>query len=344
MIRDYFRYGITNLLKRRLRSWLTLLGIFIGIAAVVALISLGQGLTKYINDEFEKLGTNNIIIQPRGRFGPGSSGDVLLTEDDRKVIEKTAGVTSAAGGPLEVVELDFNDQKRFYFGFGMPLGGDEGRLMEELFVGYEVEVGRKLKKGDKFKVNLGHYFLDHELFEKNIKLGDKILVNGKEFDVIGFYEIIGNPQDDTNVYIPRDTFPEIFSEDRAKEFDFIYAKAAQGVDPEIVRERIEKNLRSHRDVEEGKEDFLVQTSTELIASFLTVLTIVQIVLVGIAGISLIVGGIGIMNTMYTSVLERTKEIGIMKAIGARNKDVLLLFLIESGILGLVGGAILFSDS
>jgi putative ABC transport system permease protein len=122
-------------------------------------------------------------------------------------------------------------------------------------------------------------------------------------------------------------------------FDIIPAKVGAGEDVAMVTERVKKELRKHRDVEEGKEDFNVETPESLLATLNTILMIVQGVLVGIAAISLFVGGIGIMNTMYTAVLERTKEIGVMKAIGARNRGILSIFIIESGMLGLVGGII-----
>ncbi|MBT5924722.1 FtsX-like permease family protein, partial [Candidatus Woesearchaeota archaeon] len=106
-----------------------------------------------------------------------------------------------------------------------------------------------------------------------------------------------------------------------------------------IAEEIKKDLRKKRDVDEGEEDFVVETPEQLAATFAIILDIVQIVLIGIAGISLFVGGVGIMNTMYTSVLERTKEIGVMKALGAKNSHVMALFLVESGIYGFGGGLI-----
>ena len=119
----------------------------------------------------------------------------------------------------------------------------------------------------------------------------------------------------------------------------LIAKVSAGVKPLAGAEKIEKALRKSRNVEEGQEDFSVQTTEELMETYNDILNIVNIVLIGIAAISLLVGGIGIMNTMYTAVIERTKEIGIMKAIGARNSSIMILFVIESGILGALGGAI-----
>ncbi|MCS7109613.1 MAG: ABC transporter permease, partial [Candidatus Micrarchaeota archaeon] len=106
---------------------------------------------------------------------------------------------------------------------------------------------------------------------------------------------------------------------------------------DVVAERVKEALRKDRGLKEGEEDFTVQTPQQLYETYGAVISVIQIIVIGIAAISLIVGGIGIMNTMYTSVLERTREIGIMKAVGARNRDIMMIFLIESGILGLVGG-------
>ncbi len=119
----------------------------------------------------------------------------------------------------------------------------------------------------------------------------------------------------------------------------IIAKVSSGTDIEEVAKDVKKELRKDRNLEEGKEDFIVKSPTQLLESFNTILIVLQVMLIGIASISLLVGGIGIMNTMYTSVLERTQEIGIMKSIGAKNSDILTIFLFESGILGFLGGLI-----
>ena len=150
-------------------------------------------------------------------------------------------------------------------------------------------------------------------------------------------EKTGDPNDDNALYIPKDTLREIF--EIPEEESMIMVKTAPGFEPTNVAEEIERKLRRFRGEKEGEETFNVQTSEQLLETFSNIFGVVQAVLVGIAGISLLVGGIGIMNTMYTSVLERTKEIGTMKAVGAKNSDILLIFLFESGLLGLVGGMI-----
>jgi len=127
--------------------------------------------------------------------------------------------------------------------------------------------------------------------------------------------------------------------DIGDEIDIIGLTVENSDIAEETAERIERELRKDRNLKEGEEDFSVQTPSQVLGTVTDILTAVNVVVVGIAMISLIVGGIGIANTMYTSVLERKKEIGTMKAIGARNSNILMIFLIESGLLGLIGGIV-----
>ena len=334
MIQDYFLIGVANLRKRKMRTWLTMLGIFIGIASVVALISLGQGIQKGVNEQFEKMGVDKIIVTPKGTFmGVGGTGAVTLGDKDIETIEKTAGIEEASGLLMRTGEIEFKDQKRFFMVTGM-IPGEGKDIFGDTFV---VEYGRDIKKGEKYKVVLGTSYREGKIFQQNMKLGDKISINGEDFKVAGFYESFGNSEDDKAIVISDEIMREVF--ETGDEFDWIMARAVSGDRVEEISLKLEKDLRKGRDVEEGKEDFSIQTFKELMDAYGTILNIIQIFLLGIAGISLIVGGIGIMNTMYTSVLERTQEIGVMKSIGAKNSDILTLFLIESGILGLVGGGI-----
>ena len=194
-----------------------------------------------------------------------------------------------------------------------------------------------IRKGDKFKVVLGYEHTQTDLFEKRVELGDKIELNDKVFKVVGFLEKIGSPPDDQSAIITLDAYEDIF--DKKDELGFIIAQAQVGEDALKVAAAVKKDLRIDHGLEEGKEDFSVETPDQFAATFNVILDIVQIVLIGIAGISLLVGGIGIMNTMYTSVLERTKDIGVMKALGAKNSHIMYLFLVESGLYGLGGGVV-----
>ncbi|MAG20459.1 ABC transporter permease [archaeon] len=336
MILDYFKLAFKNLRARKLRSWLTMLGIFIGIAAVVSLISLGQGLQDYIAEEFEQLGSDKIIIQPKTLGPPGSatSESLILTSKDLDIVKDVRGVKWAVGFLVKQGQATFRDELGIGFASGSSYK-DEKFLNELDF--FKIIEGRQLKKGDKFKVVVGYNHAYDDIWEKPVKIGNTIQIENQDFKVIGIVEKIGNPIDDAILHIPKETLRELL--DVKDEESQILVRTEKGFNPEEVADSIERKLRRSRGEKEDQETFNVQTSSELLNSFQTIFAVVQGILVGIAAISLLVGGVGIMNTMYTAVLERTKEIGIMKAIGAKNSDVLLLFLLESGILGLVGGII-----
>ncbi|MBT3404900.1 ABC transporter permease [archaeon] len=336
MLLDYFLLSFNNLRRRKLRSWLTMLGIFIGIAAVVALISLGQGLQNYINDEFEKLGSDKIVIYPRGMGPPGSatSSSLIITSKDLGVIENVRGVKWVVGFLAKQSQIGVKDETDIAYIMGAD--ADDLELLSEV-QSFAVLEGRQLEKGDKNKAVVGYNHIYGDLWDKQLKIGSMIKVEGVEFRIVGVLAKIGNSIDDKTVYVPKATLREILN--IVDEESQILAKTEEGFDPAEVADNIERKLRKFRNEKEDEETFVVQTSEELLNTFQSIFGVVQAVLVGIAAISLLVGGIGIMNTMYTAVLERTKEIGTMKAVGAKNSDVLLIFLFESGLLGLVGGAI-----
>ncbi|HLD06310.1 MAG TPA: ABC transporter permease [Candidatus Nanoarchaeia archaeon] len=334
---QYVQFSVRNLVRRGVRSWLTMLGIFIGIAAVVALVSLGQGLQRSIDEQFSQLGVDKLIVQPRGEFGPPGSSTTTakLDEDDVGAVGRAKDVVRVAGYMLKPIRVEFHEQVRYFLALGLPT--DEQKHLVDDFANLQIAQGRDIRPNDGRKAVLGHQFLDANLFSPNVRVGDRLLINDAEFEAVGFYGVIGNTGDDRNVVMPLDTLRELTG--AGEEVSAIVAQSGRNADPEAVAVAIEKALRKHRDVEEGKEDFSVQTSTELIESFGNVILIVQAFLIGVAAISLVVGGIGIMNTMYTAVLERTREIGVMKAIGATNADIMKIFLIESGLLGIAGGGV-----
>lgn len=338
MILYYLKFAVNGLVSRKIRSWLTMLGIFVGIAAVVALISIGQGFQNAINEQFERIGSNRILIAPGATFmGPGGSGMVTskLYEDDLDVVRDVKSVELAAGIYTKTARIEFRDETKYVNVQGFPIDEDTRRLIENTAF-LDVEDGRQLREGDTYGVILGRA-IAKDLFEEEVKVGNRVLIDDREFTVVGVQKKSGTTIHDYVVMIPIETAREIF--DEPNEVSMIYALSKEGFDPYDVSQDIRKALRKHRNVEEDEEDFSVQTTQQTISSLNMILTIVQVVLIGIASISLVVGGIGIMNTMYTAVLERRKEIGIMKAIGAKNSDVLLIFLIESGLLGVVGGLI-----
>jgi len=338
MIKDYFIFAFNNLKYRGLRSWLTMLGIFIGIAAVVSLISLGQGLQDAINEQFKILGTDKITITAGSGFSgpPGSTlTSARLTEEDINIIKKVNGVDAVAELLFKQARVRYKDELKYGFVHGIPL--DESRVVIEEMNNIKIAKGRKLKEGKKYEVVIGKNVAEGTFFKKSVKLGDTMSIEGKDFTVVGILGPIGNPVDDASLYVPLETLRELFNDPEGIAYLFVRVKEGENISntADLIREK----LRKSHNVKKGEEDFRVATSEQLAQTFTNIFTIVQTVLIGIAAISLLVGGIGIMNTMYTSVLERTKDIGIMKAIGAKNYDILLIFLIESGLLGLAGGSI-----
>jgi putative ABC transport system permease protein len=337
MIQDYFKIAYKNLWERKTRSLLTVLGIFLAILTIFVLVSLSLGLKDYVDEQFEMLGGDKFFIQPKGSPGmPGLQGAVELTIDDVEIVDKVGGVGDVTYLPFSTTKIGFKDDPdRYYFAMGIP--NDDGKRGELFFsaVNLGVDEGRMLKSGDRKKILMGYNYKHRNLFSNPIISGSKIKINDVEFEVVGILEAIGNPGDDQQVYIPLEDFKEIFnSGDRV---DMIWVQIERGADLEQVAEKTEKRLKQFRDVDDKTVDFTVETPKEMIAMFNNILNILLAFLVGIGSISIIVGGIGIANTMYTSVLERNKEIGTMKAIGAKNSDILLIFVIESGVLGLVGG-------
>jgi putative ABC transport system permease protein len=335
MITDYFNYAFKSLKNRGIRSWLTMLGIFVGIATVVSLISLGQGLKDAMNAQFEMMGTNIIYIAPGSSFFSGMGGSAAtLTDKDKAVIEKVRGVELVGGIISKVASVRYKGEVKYTFVSGLPT--DKAQKIIEDMQSVRIDAGRKFNPSDRYVAIIGHMIAEGDLFKDKVDIGDKIEINDNNFRVIGAIESLGNHQDDTSLWIPLEAAKEIFNTD---DYYALMARVKDNYDPNDVAEDIKEKLRKERNVKKGEEDFIVQTSQDLMESVGVVLSAVQWFLIGISAISLLVGAIGIMNTMYTSVLERTREIGVMKAVGAKNSDITTLFLIESGVLGMVGGLI-----
>lgn len=333
-MKEYLLLAIKNLRRRKLRSWLTIIGIFIGIAAVVALISVSYGMEATIKEQLASMGSNKIMISPGGgALGMSAFGTTtVLTEDDMEVINKVSGVQYATGMVYSNERVKYQDESKYTFVVGLPLDRDSLKLFEDM-QGFKIASGRFMKESSN-EIVVGWNLANEKFFKKRVDIGKTIEINGREFKVVGIMNKIGNPHDDSQVYIPLERAQEMF--DKKGQYDAILVQAKEDNVTRIAEE-IKEKLRKFRNEKKGEESFQVQTFEKIIERVEDVLAIIRTIIVAIAAISLLVGGIGIMNTMYTAILERTKEIGTMKAVGARNSDILLIFLFESGIYGLVGG-------
>ena len=337
MIRDYFALSLKNLKHRGIRSWLTLLGIFIGILAVVSLISLGNGLQLGVMSQFGLSSTEVISVQAGGlnSYGPPGAGAVNpLTEKDAEAIEKLSLVDKAIPRYLPSGKLEFND--KVSFGMAMSVPDSPNRKLTYEILDLETEAGRLLKDGDVNKVVLGNNFnTDKNGFDKKISVGNTILLQDKKFQVVGITKKKGSFIFDNIVYVNEEPLKDLMN--IGDEVDMIEVKVKNKDSMEKAKEDIEKLLRKRRGVKKGEEDFEVSTPESSLETVNSILGGIQAFIIVIASMSILVGALGIVNTMTTSVLERKKQIGIMKAIGARNKDIFYNFFIEAGLMGLIGG-------
>ncbi|MBR9690267.1 FtsX-like permease family protein [Candidatus Woesearchaeota archaeon] len=336
---EHFRLALINLKEKRLRSWLTLIGIFIGIAAVVSLIGLGDGLKLAITSQFGISSTEVIAVQAGGITAagpPGTAVTISLTQDDVDAIQELSTVDFAIPRILESGKLEFDD--RVVFGMSMSIPEGEQRKFAYQILEVEPLEGRLLKDGDSKKVVLGYNFLANNVgLGKPVHAGDNVLINDVKFEVVGITAKKGSFIFDNIVHMNEEPLKDLFGV--GDEVDLIGVKIKDKGFMDEAQEQIERLMRKRRDVKEGEEDFSVDTPQSALATINSVLTGVQLFIVIIAAISILVGGLGIVNTMLTAVLERRPQIGTMKAVGAKNSDIFKLFFIESGLLGLVGGAI-----
>ena len=326
MIKEFFMYGLKHMKHRQLRSWLTILGVVIGIAAIVSLVSIGAGLENAIVEQFSALGADKIRIIPEGLTGP-PAGVEGLTDDDVDTVEDVIGVDWVSGITMSYATIEYDNQEDIMFVKGYP-----GDLASE----GKIDIDVSLVEGDWYSetesksVVIGHS-VAYEVFDEEIMLKNDILIDEEKFKVIGILEQIGDQGSDQVVYMNFDYAREKFEMGDSVNAIVIAVEAGEDMD-ELV-ENIEKDLERDR----GDDNFDVFTPEQLLDQLGSILSVVQFLLGGIAAISLVVGGIGIMNSMYTSVLERTRQIGVMKAVGASRWEIMLIFMIEAGLIGVVGG-------
>jgi putative ABC transport system permease protein len=330
------------LLHSKLRSWLTVIGIVIGVSAVVAIISIGQGLQQNVQSQIGGLGQDIITINlGSGRaFGGGSNTATSTTSSQRlsdkdlqtlKLVSGLKYITGVISGRSDVV---YNSETASLSVQGL----DPGTFKE--FVGTTLAGGRYFSQGETGSVIIGNR-VSTNIFKSTIKVGYTLKINGHPYKVIGILaSSSGFGSTDNVIYTSTKDAREILQKtlDLApNEYSSLQVKVNDATFIENTTAKIDAALINSRHVRSDKKDFSVTSPLALQQRFSSLTSSITLFLGLIAAVSLIVGGIGVANTMFTSVLEKTKDIGIMKAIGAKNKDILLIFLLNSGMLGLVGG-------
>ena len=325
------RYSLRNLRHRKGRSFLTVFSILVGIVTIFIFISFGLGLYNYTQELTSGSSANKVLILAKGVSAPGIDDTFKLTEDDLKVVKRSGGVYKATALYYQIVQAEKRDEKKYIF---LTSYDPSEPMILDVF-GAKLEKGRFLQVGDTKRALFGYnYLIDGKIFEKRIDINEEVVINGTKLKAVGFLESVGNPADDSNIYVTNDYFEELFQDKES------YAEIIAEVDIENIGwvvGNIERDLRNERNQEKGNEDFYVQSFEDLIEAYTGVLNIIVSFVILIALISVFVSGINTANTMITSVLERYKEIGVLKSIGARNREIFGIFLFESAFLGFIAG-------
>lgn len=336
-LKEYFNIAVRNIRTRSLRSFLTILGIVIGVFLIVSLLSLSEGLKSTINQQLQAMGGEMVMVMP------GSDEDLLtsmmfggakLQREDIEAIKKAKGVDRVLGFSYTGAIARYKEESK-----QLAIGGydpwKESLDILSIFQGWSLSDGKWPTKGNELLIGSQ---VATEIFSKEVKVGGEMTIKGRKFKVAGILNSLGSKQDDSMIYMDMSVYQDITGEKRGTAA-YAMVKLEDGVDENVVAESIEDALKETRKRRSGTDeaDFSVITSEKMGQIAGNILGVIQIVIFGFASIAIIVGGIGITNSMFTSVRERTKEIGIMKAIGAKNSAILLIFLFEAGIVGLIGG-------
>lgn len=353
----YWKLAFNILVHSKLRSWLAIIGIVIGVASVIAIMSLGQGMQQELESTLGTLGADIITISlgndrasgPEGGFrAHGGGGE---DDEDNGGLRQTSERTQANLTNREVQALKLVPNIKYIGGVvsgrgdmnylsqtsGVSVQGVDTKVWKYMIT-TELASGRYLSQGDKNVIVIGSRVAEG-MFKQDIQINRPIMIEGTPFRVVGILKAsTGFGGSDRTVYMPIETAREVLeSIGDKKKYDSIVIKVNDANLLDDTETQINNKLMLVRAVTEEKKDFTVSSvkaTQETISSMLSSMTLF---LGAIAAISLIVGAIGIANTMFTTVLQKTKEIGIMKAVGAKNRTIMLIFLFNSAMIGLVGG-------
>jgi putative ABC transport system permease protein len=341
---NLFRIALRALQRNKLRAFLTMLGIIIGVAAVIAMVAIGQGSKKSIQDQLSSMGSNMITIRPNSNVAAGARLDFssvqTLTINDVTALKKQAKFLGAVSPSISSRSQVVNGALNWK------------TTMQGVSPDYLTIRNWPLKEGILFSENdissaskvclLGQTVVDNVFSPGEDPLGKVIRFNNIPFKVIGVLSkkgetAFGQDQDDIIIALYTTVQQRITGSIYLQN---IYASAIDENSTTKATDEIETIMRASHKLKPGEEDdFTVRTQAELINTFSSTSQLLTVLLTAIAAISLVIGGIGIMNIMYVSVTERTKEIGLRMSIGARGKDILLQFLVEAILISITGGLI-----
>lgn len=334
LIRDLLTLTLSTFESYRMRSFLTGLGIAIGVAAVILLTSIGEGLHQFVLSEFSQFGTNIIGIQPGKTQTHGASiGSISsvreITIDDAEALRKLPFVEQVVPVMQGNAEVRFDGRSRRTTVYGVSPDMPAGWHLN-------VQVGKFLPQDDPTAARafavLGTKVRD-ELYGSSNPLGSYLRIGGERYRVIGIMEqkgqMLGFDLDDS-VFIPTSRAMELFNREGLVEIDLVYKASAE-------LDKVEAGIRRVLVARHGSEDFTIISQQKALEVLGSVLDVITFAVGALGGISLLVGGVGILTIMTMAVSERTGEIGLLRALGARQQQVLLLFLGEAMLLAAAGG-------
>jgi putative ABC transport system permease protein len=341
---DLAHYSFGHLKHRGLRTWLTLLGIVVGIAAVILLVGLAQGMRASIASELELFGPDLMIVLPTSFSGGVSSGmPISMMATSGKLFEKDVEIISRVNG-VEVVTpaIYTNAEIKYKRGsIGSTVFGLDTETYQDTMVLRELDEGRMLEPGDRKVVLIGST-IAYDTFDEDVEVNSFLEIAGEKYRVIGILSETGSSYSnvDSMIMVPFEDAKSIAGDTIAdREVSAIRLKVAEGYDPMEVEDEITWVLTKSRGVTEDEKDFSLISARFIQEQVDSILGALTLFLMIVSGISLLVGAIGISNTMFMSVLERTREIGVLKSVGATSMQIQQLFLMESAMIGLSGGVL-----
>ncbi|MBN2142027.1 ABC transporter permease [Candidatus Woesearchaeota archaeon] len=343
-LRKCLKHAFDMVVHSKLRSWLTILGIVIGVASVIAIMSIGSGMQEQMSSQLGQLGGDLLTLTAgasRGsrtfgmgggdRFVFGGGGATAMEEEpvlDRSDVQALKSIPD-----LALIETEISGQVNVsYLGKAgkVSLTGVDPAVWFRITT-LSIAEGRMLDSADQNVIVVGGR-LSSQYFGKPLGINQMLTINGNVFRVVGVLD-----DQSTSIYMPISMAYQVLDDKSVGVYDKITLKVRDEEQLDATINKTENKLRMVRHVTEKTQDFSISSSKQMQQTRSEMMSSMNAFLVAIAAVSLIVGAVGIANTMFTSVLEKTKEIGIMKAVGARNKDIMLIFLLNAVLIGLVGG-------
>lgn len=344
---DIFGLSLSHVKKSKMRTWLTVIGIVIGVAAVVAIISIGQGMQESVQARLSSLGADLMTVTPgysraeSGGFGGGrgASGGagINLTDRDVNAIKQVSGVLYVNGQVSGSSTIKVGTEQ-----YSVSVTGVDPVVWRSM-VTTALESGRYLQPGDSNEVVVGNS-LAHGTFLSDLTLNKPITIGGKNFKIVGILVSsgggFGGGRADNGVYMTSTYARQVITTTVAmNQYTSIMVKISDPAQVNQITQDITNKLMPERHVNQRTQDFTVTAFAAIQAQISSVTQTISIFLAAIAAVSLLVGAVGIANTMFMSVMERTRQIGLMKALGATNNEVMKVFLMESGLFGFFGGVL-----